>query len=107
MPARVQSVTLADENTVVLGLRTLESKAWLHLSWHTQAARACLGPPPPLRPDTDSFNFREVLRSSLVGLNLIDAAMLQVRIGTSRFRPGPSGLITLFRTISVPVQLCL
>lgn len=80
VPARVQSVTLADEHTVVLGLRTLESKAWLHLSWHTQAARACLGPPPPVRPDADSFNFREVLKSSLVGLNLIDAAVMQARV---------------------------
>lgn len=79
VPARVQSVTLADENTLVLGLRTLESKAWLHLSWHVQAARACLGPPPPLRPDTDAFSFRDVLKASLVGQNLIDAAMLQAR----------------------------
>ncbi len=72
LPARLEQIYQTDRYTVVLGLRTLEKRAWLSLSWHPQAARLCLGDPPSRDPDT--FTFSEQLRHQLNGYALIEIA---------------------------------
>jgi len=39
----VEIAVQADAYTLVLGLRGLEGKLALHVSWHPNAARVCLG----------------------------------------------------------------
>jgi len=68
LPARLEQVYQCDRFTVALGLRTLERRGWLTLSWHPQAARLCLGDSPPRIPDT--FTFSQQLRHQLGGLVL-------------------------------------
>lgn len=52
-----------------MALRTLDHRGWLSLSWHPQAARICMGTPPPKGADT--FTFSQQLRHQLNGLALI------------------------------------
>ncbi|NCJ07446.1 DUF814 domain-containing protein [Synechococcales cyanobacterium C] len=75
LPARLEQVYQCDRFTLQLGLRTLTERGWLTLSWHPQAARICLGTPPPRTPDT--FTFSEQLRHQLKGLALVAIAPLQ------------------------------
>ncbi len=70
VPARLETVYQRDRYTILLALRTLDRRGWLSLSWHPQAARLCLGQPPPRLPDT--FTFSEQLRHQLSGLALVD-----------------------------------
>ena len=72
IPARLEQVYQLNRFTLVLGLRTLEKRGWLTLSWHPQAARICLGSPPPRHPDT--FTFSEQLRHQLKGFALTQIA---------------------------------
>lgn len=69
LPARLELVYQLDRHTISLGLRTLEQKGWLTISWHPQAARIHLGSPPPRQPDT--FTFSQQLQHQLTGLALI------------------------------------
>jgi predicted ribosome quality control (RQC) complex YloA/Tae2 family protein len=69
LPARFEQVYQRDRFTIAIALRTLERRGWLMLSWHPQAARMCLGDPPPRTPDT--FTFNQQLRHQLGGLALI------------------------------------
>lgn len=69
LPARLEQVYQRDQYTLSLALRTLEQRGWLTVSWHPQAARLCIGEPPPKGPDT--FTFSEQLRHQLKGLALI------------------------------------
>jgi predicted ribosome quality control (RQC) complex YloA/Tae2 family protein len=69
LPARLEQVIQCDRWTLSLGLRTLEQRGWLTLAWHPQAARLCMGTPPPRRADT--FTFSQQLRHQLQGLALI------------------------------------
>ncbi|PSB02503.1 hypothetical protein C7B64_12835 [Merismopedia glauca CCAP 1448/3] len=69
IPARVEQVYQRDRYTIYLGLRTLKGRGWLLISWHPQAARLCMGAPPPKIPDT--FTFSEQLRHQLNGLALV------------------------------------
>ncbi|MEB3174865.1 MAG: NFACT RNA binding domain-containing protein [Cyanobacteriota bacterium] len=68
LPARVEQVYQQDRHTLSLGLRTLEKRGWLTLSWHPQAARLVLSAPPPREPDT--FTLSDQLRHQLKGLAL-------------------------------------
>lgn len=74
LPARLEQVIQRDRFTIVLALRTLKKRGWLDISWHPQAARICIGQPPPRTPDT--FTFSEQLRHQLCGLAL--AAIVEV-----------------------------
>ncbi len=69
LPARLEQVYQRDRYTLNLALRTLKRRGWLTLCWHPQAARLCLGTPPPRIPDT--FTFSQQLRHQLLGLALV------------------------------------
>lgn len=68
LPARVEQVYQRDRHTLALALRTLDKRDWLSISWHPQAARICIGDPPPRTPDT--FTLSDQLRHQLNGLAL-------------------------------------
>ncbi|MGB3510572.1 MAG: NFACT RNA binding domain-containing protein [Microcoleaceae cyanobacterium] len=72
LPARLEQVYQRDRFTIAVALRTLKGRGWLDISWHPQAARICIGDPPPRTPDT--FTFSEQLRHQLGGLALIAIA---------------------------------
>ncbi len=69
LPARFEQVYQRDRYTIALALRTFQQRGWLTLSWHPQAARLCMGDPPPRTPDT--FTFSQQLRHQLNGLALV------------------------------------
>lgn len=69
VPGRIEQVYQRDRYTIALCLRTLKRRGWLTISWHPQAARICLGAPPPKTPDT--FTFSDQLRHQLNGLALV------------------------------------
>jgi len=69
VPGRTEQVYQRDRYTIAIALRTLKSRDWLTISWHPQAARICIGDPPPRTPDT--FTFSDQLRHQLVGLALV------------------------------------
>lgn len=58
-----------DRFTLYIAIRTLNNRGWLTLCWHPQAARICMGTPPPKGADT--FTFSQQLRHQLNGLALI------------------------------------
>lgn len=68
LPARLEQVYQRDRHTLFLGLRTLERRGWLLISWHPQAARLCISDPPPRTPDT--FTFSQQLRHQIGNLAL-------------------------------------
>ena len=68
LPARCEQVVQCDPSTVCLGLRTIEKRGWLTISWHPQAARIHMGAAPPKRPDT--FTFSQQLKHQFNGLAL-------------------------------------
>jgi predicted ribosome quality control (RQC) complex YloA/Tae2 family protein len=68
LPARIEQIYQRDRTTVAIALRTLNQRDWLTLCWHPQAARICIGDPPPRTPDT--FTFSDQLRHQLNGLVL-------------------------------------
>ncbi len=74
IPARLEQVYQLDPYTISLCLRTLTHKRWLTISWHTQAARICLGNPPPRIPDT--FTFSEQLRHLINGYALVEIQVI-------------------------------
>ena len=90
VPGRTEQVYQRDRYTIALCLRTLKGRGWLTISWHPQAARICLGDPPPRTPDT--FTFSDQLRHQLSGLALVDikAIALWERVLDLQFakRPG-------------------
>lgn len=69
LPSRLEQVYQRDRYTIALALRTINRRGWLVISWHPQAARLCIGSPPPKNPDT--FTFSQQLRHQLGGLALI------------------------------------
>jgi predicted ribosome quality control (RQC) complex YloA/Tae2 family protein len=75
VPSRVEQVYQRDKFTLSLGLRTLDKRGWITISWHPQAARITLSDSPPRTPDT--FTLSQQLRSVLGGL-----AMTEMTMGT-------------------------
>lgn len=69
LPARLEQVYQRDRHTLFLGLRTLDRRAWLLVSWHPQAARLCISSPPPRTPDT--FTFSQQIRHQVGNLALV------------------------------------
>ncbi|MGI0488743.1 Rqc2 family fibronectin-binding protein [Pantanalinema rosaneae CENA516] len=101
VPARLEQVYQRDRHTLYLGLRTLEHRGWLLVSWHPQAARLCISPPPPRTPDT--FTFSQQLRHQIGNLALIAIApiapwerVLDLQFGR---RPGDPALWHLYLEI--------
>lgn len=98
LPARLEQVYQRDRHTVYLGLRTLQQRAWLLLSWHPQAARLCVGEAPPRLPDT--FTFSQQLKHQLGNLALvaIEAIASWERVLDLQFaqRPGEPALWHLY-----------
>jgi predicted ribosome quality control (RQC) complex YloA/Tae2 family protein len=98
LPARLEQVYQRDRHTLALALRTLDQRAWLTLSWHPQAARVCIGEPPPRVPDT--FTFSQQLQHQLKGLALtsIQAIAPWERALDLQFarRPGENALWHLY-----------
>ncbi|MBW4657785.1 MAG: NFACT family protein [Drouetiella hepatica Uher 2000/2452] len=98
LPARLEQVYQIDRHTIALALRTLDQRGWLTLSWHPQAARVCMGDPPPRLPDT--FTFSQQLRHQLGSLALVAIVPLSPweRVIDLQFarRPGDSALWHLY-----------
>ncbi|MBH8552772.1 NFACT family protein [Nostocaceae cyanobacterium CENA357] len=69
LPSRLEQVYQRDRYTIAVALRTLKQRGWLEISWHPQAARLCIGDPPPRSPDT--FTFSQQLVHQLNGLALV------------------------------------
>ncbi|HHP7230723.1 MAG TPA: NFACT family protein [Xenococcaceae cyanobacterium] len=90
LPARVEQVYQRDRFTINLALRTMQQRGWLTICWHPQAARVCIGDPPPRTPDT--FTFSDQLRHQVQGLALtgIEAIAPWERVLDFQFakRPG-------------------
>ncbi len=68
LPARIEQVYQRDRFTICLALRTIKQRGWLTICWHPEAARVCMGDPPPRSPDT--FTFSDQLRHQFQGLAL-------------------------------------
>ncbi|PPS44302.1 NFACT family protein [Chroococcidiopsis sp. TS-821] len=98
LPARVEQVYQRDRFWISLGLRTLKQRGWLDISWHPQAARICIGDPPPRKPDT--FTFSQQILHQLSGLALIGIAAVAPweRVLDLQFarRPGENPLFHLY-----------
>jgi predicted ribosome quality control (RQC) complex YloA/Tae2 family protein len=74
LPARIEQIYQRDRTHLYLALRTIDRRGWLTLSWHSQAARVCMGNPPPKEPDT--FTFSDQLRHQIKGLALVAIKMI-------------------------------
>jgi predicted ribosome quality control (RQC) complex YloA/Tae2 family protein len=74
LPARCEQIYQRDPYTLFVALRTLDSRGWLAISWHPQAARIHMAEPPPKRPDT--FTFSQQLKHQLGGLALTQINLL-------------------------------
>lgn len=98
LPARVEQIYQRDRHTLFLGLRTLDSRGWLRISWHPQAAHLCVSDPPPRTPDT--FTFSQQLRHQIGNLALIKIATIAPweRVIDLQFgrRPGEPALWHLY-----------
>jgi predicted ribosome quality control (RQC) complex YloA/Tae2 family protein len=101
LPARLEQVYQRDRFTLFLALRTLDSRGWLMVSWHPQAARLCISNPPPRIPDT--FTFSQQLRHqignlALVGIEAIAPWERAIDLQFAR-RPGEEPLWHLYAEI--------
>jgi predicted ribosome quality control (RQC) complex YloA/Tae2 family protein len=74
LPARIEQIYQRDRTHLYFALRTIDGRGWLTLSWHSQAARVCMGDPPPKEPDT--FTFSDQLRHQIKGLALVAIEMI-------------------------------
>jgi predicted ribosome quality control (RQC) complex YloA/Tae2 family protein len=98
VPARVETVYQRDRFTLSLGLRTLDRRGWITISWHPQGARIVLSDPPPRIADT--FTLSQQLRSVLGGLAMTEMVMVApwerlVQLKFAR-RPGEDPLYYLY-----------
>jgi predicted ribosome quality control (RQC) complex YloA/Tae2 family protein len=89
VPSRCETVVQTDTTTLVLGLRTLDRRGWLTISWHPQAARLHLGDAPPKGQDT--FTFSQQLKHQLNQLALVAIAPVAPweRVLDLQFGPRP------------------
>ncbi len=98
IPSRVETVYQRDRHTLSLGLRTLDRRGWMTISWHPQGARIVLADPPPRIADT--FTLSQQLRSVLGGLAMVDMTIVYpwerlVQLQFAR-RPGENPLYRLY-----------
>jgi predicted ribosome quality control (RQC) complex YloA/Tae2 family protein len=98
LPSRLEQVYQRDRYTISVALRTLKQRDWLEISWHPQAARLCIGNPPPRLPDT--FTFSQQLIHQLGGLALVDIQTIAPweRVVNLQFarRPGEDALYHIY-----------
>ncbi|MBD2386756.1 Rqc2 family fibronectin-binding protein [Cylindrospermum sp. FACHB-282] len=98
LPSRTEQVYQRDRYTIAVALRTLQTRVWLDICWHPQAAHICIGEPPPRLQDT--FTFSQQLVHQLGGLALvaIEAIAPWERVVDLQFarRPGDSALYHLY-----------
>lgn len=98
IPSRLEQVYQIDPYTLTLCLRSVKKKSWLTISWHPNAARICIGNPPPRIKDT--FTLSEQLRHLINGYALIAINIVTPweRVVDFQFakRPGESPLIHLY-----------
>ncbi|MDP5338989.1 MAG: NFACT family protein, partial [Nodularia sp. (in: cyanobacteria)] len=98
LPSRLEQVYQRDRYTIAVALRTLKQRDWLEISWHPQAARICVGEPPPRLPDT--FTFSQQLVHQLGGLALVDIQAIAPweRVVDLQFarRPGEEALYHIY-----------
>lgn len=98
VPTRLEQVYQCDRTSISLCLRSLKHKTWLTVAWHPQAARICIGNPPPRKKDT--FTFSEQLRHLISGYALIDINIVSdwERVVDFQFaqRPNEAPLYHLF-----------
>ncbi|MDJ0617593.1 MAG: NFACT family protein [Calothrix sp. MO_192.B10] len=98
LPSRLEKVYQRDRYTIAIALRTLTVRGWLDICWHPQAARMCIGDPPPRIPDT--FTFSQQLIHMLGGLALVavEAIAPWERVVDFQFarRPGENPLYHLY-----------
>ncbi|PIG94391.1 NFACT RNA binding domain-containing protein [Gloeocapsopsis sp. IPPAS B-1203] len=98
LPARVEQVYQRDRFWIAIGLRTLKQRGWLDISWHPQAARICIGDPPPRKPDTFAFSQQILHQLSGLALISIEAIAPWERVLDLQFarRPGENPLFHLY-----------
>lgn len=72
IPSRCEQVIQCDTTSISMGLRTLDRRGWLTISWHPQGARLHLGEAPPRGQDT--FTFSQQLKHQLNQLALVAIA---------------------------------
>jgi predicted ribosome quality control (RQC) complex YloA/Tae2 family protein len=75
VPAKLERVHQRDRTHLFLSLRTAQQRLWLLISWHPQAARMHLSPPPPSIPDTFTFSqqiWHQVSGLALTGITQLD-----------------------------------
>lgn len=97
----MEQVYQRDRFWIVLGLRTLKQRGWLDISWHPQAARICIGDPPPRKPDTFAFSQQILHQLSGLALISIEAIAPWERVLDLQFarRPGENPLFHLYLEI--------
>ncbi|MBD2437172.1 NFACT family protein [Nostoc sp. FACHB-110] len=98
LPSRLEQVYQRDRHTIAVALRTLKQRGWLEISWHPQAARICIGDPPPRLPDTFTFSQQLVHQLSGLALVAIEAIAPWERAIDLQFarRPGENALYHLY-----------
>lgn len=78
IPSRVEVVSQRESHRLVLGVRTEVGRSWLDLSWRAGTGRVCVtqdGPARGTKDDERNFSLGAVLRSSLIGLALVDCRL--------------------------------
>ena len=92
VPTKVETAVQADAYTLVLGLRGLDGKTAVHVSWHPDAARVALGSPPPRVHKTENLSFGEqtnaVLRDLILTEASVPTAWERVAVFSFAERPG-------------------
>ena len=98
LPARLEQVYQRDRHTISIAIRTLKKRDWLEISWHPQAARICIGSPPPRTPDTFTFSQQLLHQLGSLALVAIEAIAPWERAVDLQFarRPGESALYHLY-----------
>lgn len=98
LPSRLEQVHQRDKYTIAIALRTLKGRSWLDISRHPQAARICIGEPPPRRPDTFTFSQQLVHQLGSLALISIETIAPWERAIDLQFarRPGESPLYHLY-----------
>jgi len=103
IPSKLENVFQSSANKISFGLRTVEAKEWLSLSWHPQHSYLCLSSiAPAAKKDKEDQNYTlsALLRSLLQGLALTEAhvAAPYERVARLNFaeRPGDAPKYSLF-----------
>ncbi|KAJ8904842.1 hypothetical protein NDN08_001356 [Rhodosorus marinus] len=78
IPSRVEAVSQRESTKVALCLRTETGRTWLDLSWRLGTGRVCKTsnvPPRGRKEEEKNFSLGGIMRSSLVGLAMVDCRL--------------------------------